>query len=124
MQKLVFIKLVYKTAKGCEAKICNEVTIRDTTTTPQSSIDYVKIISINPNPVITKMMLTVWNRNNNVETEISIYDIYGNAKLTLKKLLAEGNNIIEIATDQLYHGPYFLRISTKNGKDSRQFYKL
>ena len=116
--------LQIKTAKGCEAKICNEVTIRDTTTTPQSSIDYVKIISINPNPVITKMMLTVWNRNNNVETEISIYDIYGNAKLTLKKLLAEGNNIIEIATDQLYHGPYFLRISTKNGKDSRQFYKL
>ncbi len=116
--------LQVRTANGCEAQICKEVTIRDTVTTPQNSVEYIKIISINPNPVITRMMATIYSRNTNVEAEISIYDIYGTGKMNFKKLLIQGNNTIEIATDFLPHGPYFLRVSTKNGKDSKTFYKL
>ena len=116
--------LLVRTANGCEAQVCKEVTIRDTVTTPQTNIEYIKIITINPNPVITRMMATIYSRNTNVEAEISIYDIYGNGKMNIKKLLSQGNNQIEIATDFLPHGPYFLKVSTKNGRDSKAFYKL
>lgn len=116
--------LQVRTANGCEAQVCKEITIQDTVTTPQTNIDYIKIISINPNPVITRMMATIFSRNSNVEAEISIYDIYGNGKMNIKKLLSQGNNVIEIATDFLPHGPYFLKVSTKNGRDSKTFYKL
>ena len=116
--------LQVKTANGCEAQVCKEVTIRDTVTTPQNSVEYIKIITINPNPVITRMIATIYSRNSNVEAEISIYDIYGTPKLNIKKLLTQGNNNIEIMTDFLPHGPYFLKVSTKNGKDSKAFYKL
>ncbi len=112
------------TANGCEAQVCKEITIQDTVTTPQTNVDYIKIISINPNPVITRMMATIFSRNSNVEAEISIYDIYGNGKMNIKKMLTQGNNVIEIATDFLPHGPYFLKVSTKNGRDSKTFYKL
>jgi hypothetical protein len=116
--------LQIKTLYGCEAQVCKQVVVQDTVTTPQSSVDYVKIISINPNPVVTRMMATIFSRNSNVEAEITIYDIYGTRKLTVKKLLAQGNNMIEIGTEFLYHGPYFLKVSTKNGIDSKAFYKL
>jgi PKD repeat protein len=116
--------LQVRTVNGCEAQVCKPVTVQDTITTPQTNINYVKIISINPNPVITRMVATIFSRNTNVEVEISIYDIYGTRKLTLKKLLAQGNNIIEINTELLYHGPYFLKVSSKNAIDSKAFFKL
>jgi hypothetical protein len=89
-----------------------------------SSVDFVKIISINPNPVVTRMLVTIWSRNTDAEVEISIYDIYGMNKFNIKKVLGQGNNIVEISVANLYHGPYFLRVSSKNGKDSKAFYKL
>ncbi len=116
--------LQIQTARGCTASVCKEVIIKDTTTVPQTTVDYVKIISINPNPVSSQMVLTVWSKNTNAEAEIAIYDIYGNLKWSSKKLLPEGNTIINIATGFLYHGPYFLKVLTKDGKDSKQFYKL
>jgi hypothetical protein len=116
--------LQVRTANGCEAKTCKEIVIQDTITAPQAPVNYIKIITINPNPVITRMVATVFSRNTNVEAEICIYDIYGNNKLNVKKLLSQGNNFIEIATDLLPHGPYFLKVSTRNGRDSKAFYKL
>jgi hypothetical protein len=116
--------LEVKTARGCVAQTCKSVTVQDTVTTPQSTVDYIKIISINPNPVITKMIATIYSRNTNAEAEIIIYDIYGTTKMTIKKLLAQGNNVIEINTSNLYHGPYFLKVSSKSGRDAKAFYKL
>lgn len=116
--------LQIKTAKGCETQLCKQVVVQDSVGLPESSVDYIKIMSINPNPVITRMMATIWSRNHNTEVEISIYDMYGTGKLTVKKLLAQGNNIIEMATSSLYHGPYFLKISSRNGRDTKAFYKL
>jgi PKD repeat protein len=116
--------LSVRTLNGCEAQACKQVTIQDTVTTPQSTVDYIKIISINPNPVVTRMMTTIFSRNSNVEAELTIYDIYGTRKITVKKLLAQGNNIIEVNTELLYHGQYYLKVSSKNGSDSKAFYKL
>lgn len=116
--------LYIKTLNGCEAKICREIVVKDTVTTPQANVDYIKIIQLNPNPVVTRMMATIYSRNNNAETEITVFDIYGTAKFRLKKLLQQGNNMIEIGCESLYHGPYFLKVTSKNGRDSKAFYKL
>lgn len=116
--------LQVKTANSCEAQTCKELMVLDTITTPQSTIEYVKIVSINPNPVTTRLVATIFNRNTNTEAEISVYDIYGARKLSVKKLLTQGNNQVEINTSLLYHGEYFLKVTTKNGADSKAFYKF
>ncbi len=119
--------LQIKTAKGCETQFCRQVTVQDSVGIPQTSVDMIKIISINPNPVTTRMVVTIWCRNNNTEVEISIHDIYGTGKLNVKKVLTQGNNAIEISTEFLNHGPYFLKVSapsTRNGRDTKAFYKL
>jgi hypothetical protein len=116
--------LEVKTAKGCVTQTCKQVTVQDSVTTPQASVDYLKILSINPNPVLTRMVTTIFSRNTNTEVEIAVYDIYGVKKLTMKKLLSQGNNVIEVNAGNLYHGPYFLRVTSRSGGDSKAFYKL
>ncbi len=116
--------LQVKTAKGCETQVCKQVTVQDSVNLPEANVDFVKIMSINPNPVVTRMLATIWSRNRDAEVEITIYDIYGTRKLSFKKVLTQGNNIIEIAAGGLYHGPYFLKVSSRFGRDSKAFYKL
>ncbi|MBI2283667.1 MAG: PKD domain-containing protein [Bacteroidetes bacterium] len=116
--------LQVKTLNGCEAKACKQIVIGDTLNTPQSSVDYIKILQINPNPVVTRMMATLYSRNSNVEAEITVFDIYGMAKLRLRRMLQQGNNQVEMGCESLYQGPYFLKVTTKTGKDSKLFYKL
>ena len=116
--------LQVRTLNGCEAHVCKQTVVQDTITPAPGAVDFIKILSINPNPVITRMATTIFSRNTNVEAEISIYDIYGTRKLILKKLLVAGNNIIEINTEFLQHGPYFLKVSNKVGLDTKAFYKL
>lgn len=116
--------LEVKTARGCTMQTCQQVLVKDTVTTPQAATDYLKIVSINPNPVTTRMMATIYSRNTNAEVEIAIYDIYGAKRSTLKKLLPQGNTTVEISTSFLYAGPYFLKVSSASGKDSKGFYKF
>ncbi|NCI47945.1 carboxypeptidase-like regulatory domain-containing protein [Sediminibacterium soli] len=116
--------LTIKTARGCAAETCKQVTVQDTTGLNESAINFVKIIAINPNPVVTRMLVTIWSRNANTEVEIGIIDIYGAPKMSIKKVLSQGNNIIEIPVANLYRGPYFLRVSSRGSKDSKMFYKL
>jgi PKD repeat protein len=116
--------LKVKTANGCEAEACKPVILQDSTNLPQAPNDYISIVSINPNPVAYRMILTIWSRNNQTETQVAIYDIYGQLKRTLTKQLIQGNNVLEINTELLPKGPYYLKVSSKNGKDSRAFYKL
>ena len=116
--------LKVKTANGCEAEACKPVILQDSTSLPNAPNDYIRIVSINPNPVAYRMILTIWSRNNQTDTEVSIYDIYGQLKKTLTKQLIQGNNVLEINTEFLPKGPYYLKVSCKNGKDSRAFYKL
>lgn len=116
--------LKVKTLNGCEAEYCKQVVVQDSINLPPTAIDYVRIVSLNPNPVVTRMMATIWSRNDNVAAELSIFDIYGMPKWTLKINLVQGNNVLEIPTASLYHGPYFFKVSTRNGRDTKAFYKL
>lgn len=116
--------LLIRTLYGCEAQTCNPVMVQDSSNNAQNAPNVVKIISINPNPVITRMVTTIYSSLANTEIEISIFDIYGTVKYTVKKQLLKGNNVFELPTESLYHGPYFLRVNAASGKDSKAFYKL
>ncbi len=116
--------LTVKTLNGCVAETCKQVVVQDSSNLSPTNIDYVRIVTLNPNPVVTRMMATIWSRNENVESELSIFDIYGTVKWSIKKTLVQGNNVFEIPTAQLYHGPYFFKVSTRNGRDTKAFYKL
>lgn len=125
LQGIYTICLKIKTAKGCESESCNAVAIQDSIVSAPGGTDrIVKIVTINPNPVTTRFAATVWSKNNNIDAEFSIYDIYGIKKWSTKKSLQQGNNVIEIFTGFLTSGSYFLRVITAYGTESRAFYKL
>jgi len=114
--------LQIKTAAGCKSEICKVFEIKDSTANETIS-QRIKIIQINPNPVVSRFVTTVWTKMG-IEVEIGIYDIYGTIKWKSKKGLLSGNNFIEIPAIELKTGPYFLRITSAIGNDSRLFYKL
>jgi len=115
--------LQVKTTKGCKADVCKEVKVADSLLTPSTTITYIKIITINPNPVQSKMAVTVWSKLPDMPTEFTIYDVNGNPKMSFKQTLTQGNNTLEIYADRLTPGLYFLRVANAYGKDSMQFYK-
>jgi hypothetical protein len=112
------------TLNGCKADTCKQVVVQDTTSLPPTTTAYIKIMAINPNPVVYNFRATIYSSMPDIECEIDVYDIYGVLKSTMKKVLAKGNNIIEVQTANLFHGPYFLRVISKSGKDSKIFYKI
>lgn len=114
--------LKIKTAAGCSSEVCRVFEIKDSTVNEPIS-QRIKIIQINPNPVISRFVTTIWTKVG-VEVEIGIYDIYGTIKWKTKKGLLSGNNFIEIPAVELKTGPYFLRVTSAVGNDSRLFYKL
>ncbi|MEI6087069.1 MAG: PKD domain-containing protein [Bacteroidota bacterium] len=116
--------LQIKTLHGCIADTCKQVVNQDTANIRPIPVDFIKILAINPNPVITNFHATIYSSSKDIECEIDVYDIYGLLKSTMKKVLAKGNNIVEVQTANLYHGPYFLRVISKSGKDTKIFYKL
>jgi len=114
--------LQIKTAAGCKSEICKVFEIKDSTANETIS-QRIKIKHINPNPVVSRFVTTVWTKMG-IEAEIGIYDIYGTIKWKAKKGLLSGNNFIEIPAVELKTGPYFLRVTSAIGNDSRLFYKL
>ncbi len=113
-----------KTAKGCENEYCVEILVTDSIPVANNGSDYVNILSINPNPVSTQMTTVIWSKNNNVDAEVAIYDIFGVKKWSVKKTLLQGNNTTTIATGFLSNGLYFLRVTSSYGVQSRLFYKF
>jgi len=116
--------LQIKTLNGCVADTCKQIVNQDTANIRPIPVDFIKILAINPNPVITNFRATIYSSAKDIECEIDVYDIYGALKSTMKKVLAKGNNIVEVQTANLFHGPYFLRVISKSGKDTKIFYKL
>lgn len=115
--------LQVKTAGGCKAELCKDIRVADSANTSPISITYLSIITINPNPVQSKMAVTVWSKLPDINSEFTIYDLNGNPKLSFKKSLTQGNNTLEIYAGQLSPGLYFLKAANAYGKDSMQFYK-
>jgi PKD repeat protein len=115
--------LKIKTARGCEARLCAPVRVTDSLNTPVNTAP-IKIVSLYPNPVMVQMNTVVWSLHNNVNATLAIYDIYGVKKWSLNKVLLQGNNVTVVPTANLMAGPYFFRVTTIYGIQSRQFYKL
>jgi PKD repeat protein len=111
-----------KTASGCIAEYCRPVLLQDSTPNPANGP--VKIVTLYPVPVTTQLNAVVWSQNNNVNATIAIYDVYGVIKWSAPKVLVQGNNIFQVPTGNLLPGPYFFRVTTVYGVQSKPFYKL
>lgn len=114
--------LVIRTKRGCENKICKNIQLKGNDSTRNKEV--VKIISLYPQPVRDVLKAVIYSKNNNVSSDIEIYDVYGVKKWGDKKVLSEGNNTIQIPTGQLAVGPYILRVTTIYGKISSYFFKI
>lgn len=115
--------LQIRTKGGCESKYCTTVRIADNSSVPPIN-EYIKIVSLHPNPVVTPLSTEVWSHFSNITAELSIYDIYGVKKWSISKVLLQGTNVTSIPTGFLLPGPYFFRVTTMYGVKSAAFYKL
>lgn len=115
--------LQIKTAAGCKSETCRVIEIKDSSATNEPISQRIKIIKINPNPVTTRLIATIWSKLG-VDAEVSIYDIYGTLKWSGKKQFLAGDNFTEVPVLNLKAGPYFLRVRTATGDDSKLFYKF
>lgn len=115
--------LQIKTAAGCKSETCRVFEIKDTSSANEPISQRIKIIKINPNPVTTRLIATIWSKLG-VDAEVSVYDIYGTMKWSGKKQFLAGDNFTEVPVLNLKPGPYFLRVRTATGNDSKLFYKF
>lgn len=111
-----------KTARGCESGFCETFIISDTS--HQNSSSDVKIISISPNPVSSQTTVVIFSKNNNVDAELDIFDVYGTKRWTGKKTLLQGNNSTVISTSFLASGLYYFRVTSSYGVQSLPLYKF
>jgi hypothetical protein len=117
--------LKIRTAKGCVNEYCRTVVVADSLAGINSSTNgNVKIVNLFPLPARTNLAVNIWSRNNNVRCEISIFDIYGVKKWGSVVNLVQGNNIQNVPVTSLPMGPYYIRINTSVGNDSRPFFKF
>ena len=117
--------LKIKTAKGCINEYCRNVIVADSLFVPNPSVNNsVKIVNLFPLPARTNLAVNIWSNTNNVRCEINIFDIYGARKWTSVVNLQQGNNIQNISVVNLPMGPYFIKLNTPIGNDSKPFFKF
>lgn len=110
------------TRLGCASEYCTTVYVVGES--PISTTDFLKIISLYPNPATTQFSAIVYSRYSNVDVTLAIYDVYGTVKWSSKKVLSQGNNTISVPISQLLSGPYIFKATTIYGVDSKRFFKL
>jgi hypothetical protein len=113
--------LKIKTAKGCESRFCVALKVGEGDQEPEGSI---KIISLYPIPVQNELKVLVFSRMDHIPALLSVIDIYGQVKWTKSVWLVKGNNPFDIATGTLLPGPYFIRVTTSFGVQTRPFHKI
>lgn len=117
--------LKIRTAKGCVNEVCAPVRVYDSLNVPPPPVaGPIRIINTYPNPCATQFNAVVWSQNNNIQVELAIYDVYGVKKWSVNKVLLQGNNYTAIPTGFLPSGPYFFRVTSMYGVQSKPFYKL
>ena len=116
--------LKIKTALGCENEVCKPVFLQDSLFNPIINNEPIRITALYPNPVTIHMTTIVFSANNNIQSELAIYDIYGVKKWSMNKVLQQGNNVTVIPTFMLLSGPYFFKVNTVYGIKSRHFFKI
>jgi PKD repeat protein len=113
--------LKIKTAKGCESKFCLPVRVGEGEHQGEGSV---KIISLYPTPVHNELKAIIYSRLDHIPATISIVDVYGQIKWTKQVWLAQGNNPFEIPTGFLLPGPYFIRVTSSFGVQSKLIHKI
>jgi PKD repeat protein len=113
--------LTIKTAKGCESKVCVPVKVEETSQSNDASII---IVSLYPIPVHENLMAVIYSKTNNIQTTISILDLYGKVQLSQLVNLSQGNNSIKTRVLALPAGSYYYKVTTPYGVISKSFYKL
>jgi len=118
--------LTIKTVNGCSNTFCFVVRVSDSIpiNIPINNADFVRIVNLYPVPCTIQLTTLIWSALNNVQTEIGIYDVYGNRRWHINTSLLQGNNLRTIPTAQLQTGPYILKVKTMYGTRSKNFYKL
>ncbi len=117
--------LFIKTARGCVNEICKPIVLQDSIVLPPSGINEpIRIISLFPNPATINLNSMIWSANNNVASQIAIFDIYGQRKWSRNVNLVQGSNVVSVPVASLPTGPYFFKVFTVYGVKSRQFFKL
>jgi hypothetical protein len=114
--------LKIRTAKGCESRFCLPVKVEEKLNNTEEPA--IKIITLYPAPFKNELKAIIFSRNPNVMATISIIDVYGQIKLTRQVFLVQGKNPFDMATTFLLPGPYFFRITTSYGTQSKPVYKL
>lgn len=114
--------LTIKTAKGCESKYC--ITIKANTSQSPYDSSRVWLVKNYPNPVQKILYAVIYSPRDNEPVEISVLDVYGIVKSSVKVMVPKGFSIQNIQTGALLPGPYILRVISKDGVQSRNFYKV
>jgi len=114
--------LTIKTAKGCESKYCLTVEARNSQAPYDSS--KVWLVKNYPNPVQKIMYAVIYSPRDNEQVEIAVIDVYGVLKSVMKVNVPKGYSTHNINTGALLPGPYLLRVRSKDGVQSRNFYKV
>lgn len=113
--------LKIKTAKGCESRFCLPIRVGEGEHQEEGSV---KIASLYPTPVHNELKAIIYSRLDHIPATISIVDIYGQVKWTKQVWLVQGNNPFEIPTSSLLPGPYFIRVMSSFGVQSRLIHKI
>lgn len=113
-----------KTAKGCVNEFCRNVIVIDSLLAPNPTVSGVKIVNLFPLPARTSLAVNIRSSSNNVRCDVSVFDIYGVRKFGTVITLNQGNNIHNVNVTSLPMGPYFIKLNTPLGNDSKPFYKF
>jgi len=116
------VALRIRTVKNCEQTVYIPVNVQDSIVNP-ANVEPIKIVSIYPTPAQAQTQGVVWSKNNNVQAELAIYDVYGQKKWSVTKYLMQGNNVTVLPTAFLLPGPYYFRVTTVYGIKSKAFFK-
>ena len=116
------VALKIRTALNCEKTFYAPVFVQDSIFNPPTQ-DRIKILSLYPSPATYQMQAVVWSLQNNIQAELAVYDVYGNKKWSMNKVLFSGNNVTVVPTGFLSPGPYYFRVTTIFGVKSKAFFK-
>ncbi|MBD0278366.1 MAG: PKD domain-containing protein [Flavisolibacter sp.] len=113
--------LIIKTTKGCESKFCLAIKVDEGAFNTDNAT--VKIVSLYPAPVHNELKAVIYSKYNNVTAIISIIDVYGQTKWSKEVMLVQGNSPFVIATGNLLPGPYFFRVTSQYGTQTKSIFK-
>jgi hypothetical protein len=110
------IVLTVTSAKGCETKVSKTVNI----TTAVKDIDAIESVLVYPNPTAANLMVSI-QASTAKNLTMNVQNIVGQSVMTNVVNLNSGANNIEVATESLQNGSYFLQLSDEIGTKTIKF---